>query len=92
MEGIAARWVSGATVQMEELKLCDGKSGPYAVRLVRPTEHPDLEKDLEVATAMKAARIDAYAEFELQKKLRLKRNIGAGFGFPPTSTPTKIDL
>lgn len=85
--GVAARWVSGATVQTEELKLCDGKSGPYAVRLVRPPEHPDLERDLEEATAVKAARINAYVEFE-QEKLRLKRNIGAGF-LMPTHSATK---
>ncbi len=85
--GVAARWVSGATVQTEELKLCDGESGPYAVRLVRPTEHPDLERDLEEAAAVKTARINAYVEFE-QEKLRLKRNIGAGF-LLPTHSPTK---
>ncbi len=84
LEGVAARWASGATAQTEELKLCDGNSGPYAVRLVRPTEHPDLERDLEEAAAVKAARINAYVEFE-QEKLRLKRTIGVGFLLPTYS-------
>ena len=87
LEGVTARWVSGARVQTEELKLCDGESGPYAVRLVRPTEHPDLERDLEEATAVKEARISAYVEFE-EEKLRRRRNTGAGF-LLPTHSPTK---
>ena len=81
--GVAARWVSGATVQMEELKLCDGKSGFYAVRLVRPTEHPDLEKDLEEATAMKAARIDERKALArvMRHEMRVMRAMRRGINF-----------
>lgn len=92
LEGVAARWASGATVQAEELKLCDGKSESYAVRLVRPTEHPDLERDLEEATAMRAARIAAYAQSEEERleRLRLRRNSSSGSILPPYN-PTSIE-
>ena len=84
--GVAARWVSGATAQMEEIKLCDGKSGFYAVRLFRPTEHPDLEKDLEEATARNAARFARIND--LAGATRAMNMGGTGFQGPTMYSPS----
>ena len=53
LNGVEARWVSGAVERMPELKLCDGIKVSYTVTLVRPLSYPDLKKDLAVEKQLK---------------------------------------
>ncbi|NKB32529.1 MAG: hypothetical protein GKR91_05465 [Pseudomonadales bacterium] len=48
LNGVEARWASGAVRRLPELMLCDGINISYTVGLVRPRSYPDLEKDLAV--------------------------------------------
>ncbi len=57
LNGVEARWVSGAVERMPELKLCDGIKVSYRVTLVRPLSYPDLEKDLAVEKQLKKIEI-----------------------------------
>ena len=60
LNGVEARWVSGAVERMPELKLCDGIKVSYTVTLVRPLSYPDLEKDLAVEKQLKLFRSSSF--------------------------------
>lgn len=56
LDGIEARWDSGAITRVSELRLCDGKSGEYYFRILRPVSYPDMQKDVRKANQLRAAR------------------------------------
>ncbi|NKB33963.1 MAG: hypothetical protein GKR91_12775 [Pseudomonadales bacterium] len=58
LNGVEARWASGAKKQMTELKLCGEHRRGYTVTLNRPSDHPNLEKDLAVEIEL-LARADS---------------------------------
>ena len=62
LNGVEARWVSGAVERMPELKLCDGTIVSYTVTLVRPLSYPDLEKDLAVEKQLMLLRSSSFED------------------------------
>ena len=54
--GIEGQWISGATSRVQELKLCGDVTKNYYLTLERPTEHPDLDKDVQQARSLRASR------------------------------------
>lgn len=44
-----AHWASGAVASSEVTPLCKGLDGNYQILIRRPTDAPDLQKDLEAA-------------------------------------------
>lgn len=56
LDGVKAQWASGAVEKMGELKACKTTGGYNVVTLVRPSSHPNIEKDLEVATDLSKRR------------------------------------
>ncbi len=70
LNGVEARWVSGAVERMPELKLCDGIKVSYTVTLVRPLSYPDLEKDLAVEKQLKKIEIQTRSSsFEVRRNV-----------------------
>ena len=56
LDGVEARWDSGAITQVTELRLCDGNSGNYYYRIQRPVSYPDLQTDIRKANQLRETR------------------------------------
>ena len=77
--GVEALWDSGATARIGGLRIFDLQQNAFSIRLPRPTGHPDLDVDLQVA-------------LEQGRKLSIERDRRVYGGVqPPRSNPTGID-
>ena len=56
VKGFEARWVSGATANLELITLCGNSSGTYNITFSRDASSPDLEKDLQFALHLQSIR------------------------------------
>jgi hypothetical protein len=61
LNGIDARWVSGATEQTESLSVCGSTTGIYQITIGRPSSYPGLEQDMERALQIQQERAEAQA-------------------------------
>jgi hypothetical protein len=56
VKGFSAKWASGATSEINPIKLC-GNLKKYYITLNRDPAHPDLEKDMQAARQSQALQI-----------------------------------
>jgi len=56
VRGIEARWVSGARTALNPIRICGSATGTYNITLARDSFSPDLDKDLQFALQVEAAR------------------------------------
>ena len=56
VRGFEARWVSGATAGVENVRLCGGATGSYTITLSRDSSAPGLERDLQFALQLHPVR------------------------------------
>lgn len=56
VKGLEARWVSGATANLELITLCGASNGAYNITFSRASNYPDLERDLQFALQLQSIR------------------------------------
>lgn len=56
VKGFEARWVSGTSSSLEQIRLCGSKIGAYSILFSRGSRQPGLEKDLQFAIQLQALR------------------------------------
>jgi hypothetical protein len=54
--GFTARWVSGATAELNTLRLCGSKTGVYTITFNRDPSAPGFAKDLQFALQLQQVR------------------------------------
>ncbi|HTR00234.1 MAG TPA: hypothetical protein VMH83_09600 [Candidatus Acidoferrum sp.] len=57
VDGIAARWASGASTNVESVRLCHDQSDLLQVTLTRPLDYPGLETDQRIALHVHAIQV-----------------------------------
>lgn len=61
IENVEARWVSGATRETTQIKLCGNHPLGYKVELPRPSSHADLGKDEKAAKDLRFYRYKLFS-------------------------------
>lgn len=56
LDGVEARWPSGAASSIEPVVVCNNYSENYDITLSRPAEYPDLDKDYAIALQVRETR------------------------------------
>ncbi|TAL64922.1 MAG: hypothetical protein EPN79_13295 [Burkholderiaceae bacterium] len=56
VKGFEARWVSGATANLNLIRLCGSSTDDYKITFSRPPTYPDLERDLQFALQLQFIR------------------------------------
>lgn len=56
VQGVTARWVSGATASLDPIKLCSTATADYFITLSRDPSIPGFEKDLQFSLQLQTLR------------------------------------
>lgn len=56
VRGFEARWISGATASLENVRLCGSNTGNYNITFNRDPSGPGFEKDLQFSLQLRALR------------------------------------
>ena len=78
VRGIEAVWESGASITSDAVAICDTGQRHYEMVLMRPTDYPDIQRDLDFARDLRAADIEEH-----------RRDQRSRTQYFPLQTPTK---
>ena len=78
VRGIEAVWESGASITSDAVAICDTGQRHYEMVLLRPTDYPDIQRDLDFARDLRAADIEEH-----------RRDQRSRTQYFPLQTPTK---
>jgi hypothetical protein len=92
VKGLEARWVSGATAELELIRLCGASNGSYNITFSRDPKFPDLERDLQFALQIQSTRAQQQQARAAQDAAdaALYRNLAIPQRKPVNCTSTQI--